>query len=179
MEQACAEACARIRASLVLLAAAIDIFAIPVHAAREGHHDGGGDERADLFRWIDAKPLSLWQDPTFSESAGISDASIIFLGGAWLEEDLLIAALEGVRRGYDVRLLADLSVPRLEIDRSLALDRLAIHGVPAMTLRQRTDAARDPVVACPAFPKLADMNSSVQAANIGHWHAASRSSDAA
>lgn len=61
---------------------------------------------------------------------------MVFLGGAWLEEEVLIAALEGVRRGYDIRLLADLSVARLEIDRCLALDRLAMHGVPAMTLRQ-------------------------------------------
>lgn len=124
------------RASLALLPAAIDIFAIPVHAAGEGGQDERGDELAHLFRWIDARPLSLWQHPTFTQSPGVSDASVVFLGGAWLEEDVLIAALEGVRRGYDVRLLADLSVPRLEIDRSLALDRLAMHGVPAMTLRQ-------------------------------------------
>ena len=85
---------------------------------------------------INAKPLSLWQDRTFTQSIGMSEASVVFLGGAWLEEEVLIAALEGVRRGYDVRLLADISVARLETDRSLALDRLAMHGVPAMTLRQ-------------------------------------------
>jgi hypothetical protein len=58
------------------------------------------------------------------------------LGGAWLEEDLFIAALEAVRRGYDVRLLADLSAARVDTDRTLVLDRLALHGVLATTVRQ-------------------------------------------
>jgi hypothetical protein len=124
------------RASLPLLRAVIDIFAMPVHAAGESCHDGGRDDLAHVFMPINAKPLSLWQDRTFTQSIGMSEASVVFLGGAWLEEEVLIAALEGVRRGYDVRLLADLSLARLETDRSLALDRLAMHGVPAMTLRQ-------------------------------------------
>jgi hypothetical protein len=35
-----------------------------------------------------------------------------------------------------VRLLADLSVARSEADRSLVLDRLALHGVLTTTVRQ-------------------------------------------
>jgi hypothetical protein len=35
-----------------------------------------------------------------------------------------------------VRLLADLSIARIETDRTLVLDRLALHGVPAVTVRQ-------------------------------------------
>jgi hypothetical protein len=53
-----------------------------------------------------------------------------------LEEELFIAALEAVRLGYDVHLLADLSLARSEADRSLVLDRLALHGVLATTVRQ-------------------------------------------
>jgi hypothetical protein len=136
IRHACAEATTRMRAGLALLPAVIDIFAIPVHAAGEVGHDGSGDESAPVFRPIDTKSLSLWQDPALAQSGGMSEASVVFLAGAWLEEEVLIAALEGVRRGHDIRLLADLSVARLEIDRNLALDRLAMHGVPAMTLRQ-------------------------------------------
>lgn len=65
-----------------------------------------------------------------------ADVGVIVLGGAWLEEEVFITALEGVRLGYDVRVLADLSIARLEVDRSLVLDRLALHGVLAMTVRQ-------------------------------------------
>jgi hypothetical protein len=43
---------------------------------------------------------------------------VIFLGGAFLEEDVFIAALEGVRFGYDVRLLTDLSMARREAERA-------------------------------------------------------------
>ena len=134
--QACAKASARMHTSLALLPDVIDIFSIPVHATGEACPDGGPDELARVIKMITSEPLSLWQDATFTPSAGRSEASVIFLGGAWLEEEVLIAALEGVRRGYDIRLLADLSVARLKVDRKLALDRLAMHGVPAMTLRQ-------------------------------------------
>ncbi len=136
MRQACADACSRMRASLALLPAVIDIFAIPVHAVGEARYDTAPDQLAHVFREIDSEPLSLWQDPIFAQSVLTPEASVVFLGGAWLEEEVLIATLEGVRRGYDVRVLADLSVARLEIDRNLALNRLAMHGVPAMTLRQ-------------------------------------------
>ena len=50
--------------------------------------------------------------------------------------EVFIAALEAVRLGYDVRLLADLSVARRDTDRSLVLDRLALHGVLMTTVRQ-------------------------------------------
>jgi nicotinamidase-related amidase len=69
-------------------------------------------------------------------SLAASNVGVIFLGGAWLEEEVFIAALEGVRFGYDVRVLADLSAARVETDRSLVLDRLALHGVLATTVRQ-------------------------------------------
>ncbi|MBT1516386.1 hypothetical protein KIP88_38745, partial [Bradyrhizobium sp. SRL28] len=57
-------------------------------------------------------------------------------GGSWLEEDIFIAALQAAERGYDVRLLSDLIATRVDADRSLALDRLALHGILATTVRQ-------------------------------------------
>jgi nicotinamidase-related amidase len=80
--------------------------------------------------------LSLWRDQEFTAPLVASNVSVIFLCGAWLEEEIFIAALEGVRLGYDVRVLADLSVAHVETDRSLVLDRLALHGVLATTVRQ-------------------------------------------
>jgi hypothetical protein len=61
---------------------------------------------------------------------------VIFRGGAFLEEIVFIAALEGVRLGYDVRLLADLSMARREAERAPVFDRLALHGVLTTTVPQ-------------------------------------------
>ena len=58
------------------------------------------------------------------------------IGGRADSHAKVIAALEGARLGYDVRVLADLTVARVEADRSLVLDRLALHGVLATTVRQ-------------------------------------------
>lgn len=69
-------------------------------------------------------------------SLAASNVGAVFLGGAFLEEEVFIAALEGVKLGYDVRLLANLSMARHEGDRPLVLDRLALHGVLATTVRQ-------------------------------------------
>jgi nicotinamidase-related amidase len=99
---------------------------------------------------LDVDGLSLWRDRPFTESLSASDVGVVFLGGAWLEEEVFIAALEGVRFGYDVRVLADLSVARVESDRSLVLNRLALHGVLATTVRQTllewTVCLDDPIV---------------------------------
>jgi hypothetical protein len=85
---------------------------------------------------LDLDGLSLWNDLQFTNSLAASDVGVIFLGGAWLEEEVFITALEGAKLGYDVRLLADLSIARLEGDRPLVFDRLALHGVLTMTVRQ-------------------------------------------
>jgi nicotinamidase-related amidase len=78
----------------------------------------------------------LWCDQQFTASLLALNVGVVFLAGAWLEEEIFIAALEGVRLGYDVRVLADLTAARVETDRSLVLDRLALHGVLATTVRQ-------------------------------------------
>jgi hypothetical protein len=85
---------------------------------------------------LDVDGLALWSDQKFIASLAASDIGVIVLGEAWLEEEIFIAALEAVKLGCDVRVLADLSIARLEVDRSLVLDRLALHGVLTMTVRQ-------------------------------------------
>jgi hypothetical protein len=127
---------ARRHESLSLLRSALEICGIALNVVGEyqpGQIPMGLDEIAST---IDRDVLSLWSDPEFARSLGASDVGAIFLAGAWLEEDVLVAALQGIKLGYDVRVLADLSVARIEADRSLAVDRLSLHGVPAMTVRQ-------------------------------------------
>lgn len=122
--------------SLSLLPHVLNIFGLGVHAA--GSFDPGliPVRLADAITMLDTDGLSLWQDERFTAHLSAAGIGVLFFGGAWLEEDVLIAALQGARLGYDVRLLADLSRPRDEAMRPLVLDRLALHGVLSTTVRQ-------------------------------------------
>lgn len=127
---------ARRRGSLHLLSLCRDLFAIPQTAV--GEYDGKllPSDATTSIEYLKIGAFSMWQDPELSERLDRSGVDTIFLGGAFLEEEVLISALEGARRGYDVRLLLDLSISRNEFDRTLVLARLAHHGILATTLRQ-------------------------------------------
>ena len=145
-----AEFTERRRESLSLLAAAIEIFGVGMYVVVVFVLVGFFVVLVWLLLCLDGDGLSLWRNERFTASLAASNASFIFLGGAFLEEDVFIAALEGVRAGYDVRLLADLSIARCEADRSLVLDRLALHGVLCTTIRQAllewTVCFEDPII---------------------------------
>jgi hypothetical protein len=130
------ELAARWRESLSLLPAAFEILGIGMHAIGEYDSAQLPEALARSVTPLDGDGLSLWRNEGFTATLVASNAGVIFLGGAFLEEEVFIAALEGVRLGYDVRLLADLSMARREADRLLVLDRLALHGVLTTTVRQ-------------------------------------------
>lgn len=130
------EFAARRRASLALLPICQEVFGVPQAAIGEYEPNQIPDGVAHSIVSMNIDGLSFWRDQEFTASLATSNVGVIFLGGAWLEEEVFIAALEGVGLGYDVRVLADLSVARIETDRSLVLDRLALHGVLATTVRQ-------------------------------------------
>ena len=121
---------------LTLLSAAHELFGVAVDVIGEGPSAGVPGILRPIAAALDVESLFLWSDERFTALLAASDAGAIFLGGAWLDEDLVMVALEGVRRGYDVRVLADLSIARRQEDRLLVLDRLALHGVLPMTMRQ-------------------------------------------
>jgi hypothetical protein len=127
---------ARRRESLALLSSVSELLGVGVHAIGECNAALLPAELACSMTSLDGDGLSLWRGERFRTSVTALNVSVIFLGGGFLEEEVLIAALEGVRLGYDVRLLVDLSVVRSEADRSLVLHRLALHGVLTMTIRQ-------------------------------------------
>jgi hypothetical protein len=131
-----AEFAARRRASLDMLPVCQGVFGVPQLAIGEYEPNQIPDEIAHSIVPMGIDGLSLWRDHKFTASLEASNVGVIVLGGAWLEEEVFIAALEGVGLGYDVRVLADLTVARVETDRSLVLDRLALHGVLTTTLRQ-------------------------------------------
>ncbi|MFH0299942.1 hypothetical protein AAFX91_22430 [Bradyrhizobium sp. 31Argb] len=122
--------------SLFLLPVCHEFFAVPQFAVGAYERDALPDQITASLEHVDLDALTLWRDHRFAERLARADVSVIFLGGGFLEEEVLIAALEGARQGYDIRLLADLAVARLEADRALVLDRLAHHGIVATTIRQ-------------------------------------------
>ena len=81
-------------------------------------------------------PVNVWRDHAMVDRLGPPETEVLYLGGAWLEEEVLIAALSAVRIGYDTRVFTDLSVLRSLLDRTPALDRLAQHGILTTTVRQ-------------------------------------------
>jgi hypothetical protein len=133
---ASAEFVARRRESLALLPAVFEILGVGVHAIGEYDAARLPAALAHSITLLEGDGLSLWRNERFTALIAASNVSVIVLGGAFLEEEVFIAALEAARLGYDVRLLADLSVARNEADRSLVIDRLALHGVLTTTVRQ-------------------------------------------
>ncbi|UFW46461.1 MULTISPECIES: hypothetical protein [Bradyrhizobium] len=136
--------------SLALLPVCGDVFGVSQIAVGDYDQNLLSDQITASIKHLDIDSLSLWRDPRIVDQLAQSGAGVVFLGGAFLEEEVLIAALEGARCGYDIRLLLDLSVDRHEADRSLVLARLAHHGIIATTIRQAllewTAALRDDVV---------------------------------
>lgn len=126
----------RRRASMALLSACREFLAIPQIAIGEYDEAVLPSDVASSFEHVDVDMLSMWRDGRIAERLAQLDVGVIFLGGAFLEEEVLISALQGARHGYDVRLLSDLSIARHESDRALVLARLAHHGILATTMRQ-------------------------------------------
>jgi Isochorismatase family len=126
------------RAGLSLLRTGLEMFAIPstLVGACEPFCNGDTEQPVRSMVQLDVDVLSIWQDQQFADVLASSETRILFLGGGWLEEEIFIAALQGAQRGYDVRLLSDAVVARVEADRPLVFDRLALHGILATTVRQ-------------------------------------------
>ncbi|WP_315761856.1 MULTISPECIES: hypothetical protein [unclassified Bradyrhizobium] len=122
--------------NLALLPACREVFGIPQIAVGEYEQGILPDHIAASLEHFDIDALSMWRDPRLATRLTESGASVVFVGGAFLEEEVLIAALEGARHGYDIRLVSDLSVGRDEADRCPALARLAHHGILPTTIRQ-------------------------------------------
>jgi hypothetical protein len=120
--------------SLSLLPVCKKLFAVPLFVL--GDCEELSDSIAGSVTRLDVDTLALWRDARFTDLLADADVRVVFLGGAFLEEEVLIAALGGAERGYDVRVLSDVTVARQEADRSLVLDRLAHHGVLATTIGQ-------------------------------------------
>src|SRR5690348_17749514 len=91
------------RASLALLRAGLEVFAIPsiLVGEREPFWDGSAEQRVVQ---LDVDVLSIWQDQPFADALASAETRILFLGGGWLEEEIFIAALQGAQDRKSTRL---------------------------------------------------------------------------
>jgi|307.fasta_scaffold120476_1 hypothetical protein len=81
-------------------------------------------------------PVRFWRDNDVGRRLGPADTQVIYVGGAWLDQDVLAAALSAVHIGYDTRVLVDVSIALTYFDRAWALERLEQHDVLITTMRQ-------------------------------------------
>jgi hypothetical protein len=85
---------------------------------------------------ITGDALTFWRDNDVGRRLGPYDTQVIYIGGAWLDQDVLGAALSVAEIGYDTRILVDVSVARTQFDRAWALERLQQHDILMTTMRQ-------------------------------------------
>jgi hypothetical protein len=103
---------------------------------------GAVDDTTNIFaslpncEVLSGDAVNFWRDENVTDRLGSPETQALHVGGAWLEEDILVAALSAVRIGYDTRVLLDVSIARSLFDRASALERLTPHGVLMTTVRQ-------------------------------------------
>lgn len=125
------------RAGVSLLAAARAMFGIsPVLVGERDTAAKVMQSTGDRCSVLDIDALMMWQPGELPSASNMQDTGVMFMAGAWLEEDVLLAAIRAAGLGYDVRLLADLSRLRRESERELVVGRAAMHGILMVTLRQ-------------------------------------------
>jgi hypothetical protein len=122
--------------SLSLLMRGLALFGVSSFAAGDYEAPVGKDDAPASVVRLEDDPLTIWRQHGLNSHLSDPAVGIVYLAGAWLEEDLVLAAIEGVELGYDVRLLADLSIPRFAAERDIALRRLEQHGVILTSVRQ-------------------------------------------
>jgi hypothetical protein len=71
---------------------------------------------------INGDALSFWRNNDVGRRLGPYDTQVIYIGGAWLDQDVLGAALSAAEIGYDTRVLVDVSVAQTQFDRAWRLN---------------------------------------------------------
>ena len=80
--------------------------------------------------------VNFWRLKDVTNCLGPPETRVVYCGGAWLDEEVFVAALSALQIGYDTRVLVDVSVARTQFDRACVLERLVQHGVIITTVRQ-------------------------------------------
>jgi hypothetical protein len=126
----------RLETSCDLLRQALRAAAVPARLLGVAEDTGASFASIATCEVIPKDPVNVWRDEDMIDRLGPPETQVLYLGGAWLEEEVLIAALSAARIGYATRVFSDLSVLRSLLDRTPALDRLTQHGILTTTVRQ-------------------------------------------
>ena len=88
------------------------------------------------YKKLGADAVRFWREEEASHGFGDVLGHVIYIAGAWLDQDVFATALSVNRIGYDTRVLVDVSVARSRFDRQWALERLEQESIRMTTIRQ-------------------------------------------
>jgi hypothetical protein len=91
-----------------------------------------------------------WLDRAFVSALTSEDASLLIVGGFWLEHEILGTALHALAACYDVAILVDITPPRHAAAAEPARERLRQAGATPIVTSQ---LLREWMLATPAGPK--------------------------
>jgi len=87
-------------------------------------------------RILSGDTINFWRQTNVVDHLGPPNTHVVYVGGAWLDQDVLVAALTAAEIGYDTRVLVDVSIAQTQFDRDCAVERLVQHDVLVTTVRQ-------------------------------------------
>jgi hypothetical protein len=99
----------RLETSCELLRQALRAAAVPARLLGAAEDIGASFASIVNCEVIPNDPVNVWRDEDMIERLGLPETQVLYLGGAWLEEEVLIAALSAARIGYDTRVFTDLT----------------------------------------------------------------------
>ena len=106
----------RLETSCDLLRQALRAAAVPARLLGVAEDTRASFASIATCEVIPNDPVNVWRDEDMIDRLGPPETQVLYLGGAWLEEEVLIAALSAARIGYDTRVFSDLSVLRSLLD---------------------------------------------------------------
>jgi hypothetical protein len=127
---------ARIEMNRVLLRHFVQVSGVPMRLLGDVGDAGARFLSLPNCQILGDDAVGFWRDDNPIRRLGPFDSQVIYIGGAWLDQDVLAAALAAVHIGYDTRMLVDVSVARTRFERAWALERLEQHDVIMTTMRQ-------------------------------------------
>ena len=102
----------RLENSCGLLRQTLRAAAVPARLLGAAEEIGASFAAIANCEVIPNDPVNVWRNQDMIDRLGPPQTQVLYLGGAWLEEEVLIAALSAAHIGYDTRVFTDLSVLR-------------------------------------------------------------------
>lgn len=92
-----------------------------------------GETKANV---VTADALTLWRNGDYARRLAAAQITDLTIAGAWLDEEVMILALQAAVAGFDVRVLVDACPLRDRRNGDIVRARLTASGVLCATVRQ-------------------------------------------